>query len=88
MEVEMTRISEKGQVVIPNSLRQEMGIEASDQFLVFGEGSTIILKRIEKPALQRSLSELTKPLQKIVAEVGFTRAELAKAIKGLRKQNA
>lgn len=84
----MTRISEKGQVVIPSSLRQEMGIETSDQFLVFGEGSTIILKRIEKPALQKSLSTLLKPLQKVVSEVGFTRSELAKAIKELRKQNA
>ncbi len=84
----MTRISEKGQVVIPSSLRQEMGIETSDQFLVFGEGNTIILKRIEKPVLQKSLLTLLKPLQKVVSEVGFTRSELAKTIKELRKQNA
>ena len=43
MQVELTRISEKGQVVIPSSLRTEMGIKKADQFMIFGEGNTIIL---------------------------------------------
>jgi len=87
MEIELTKISEKGQVVIPSSLRKDMGIKKADQFLVFGEAGTVILKKIEKPALQKSLEELTKPLQKVAAEAGFTRGELAKAIKQIRKQN-
>ena len=47
MQVELTRISEKGQVVIPSALRREMGIKKSDQFMIFGEGGTVILKKIE-----------------------------------------
>jgi len=54
MQVELTRISEKGQVVIPSSLRKEMGIKKSDQFMVFGEAGTVILKKIETPAIKKT----------------------------------
>ncbi len=88
MEVELTRISEKGQIVIPASLRKEMGIEKSDQFLIFGENSTIVLKKVEKAAMQKSFDELTKPLHKAIAESGLTREDLKQVIKDVRKKNA
>ena len=87
MEVELTRISEKGQVVIPSSLRRLMKIEKSDQFLVFGEGNTIVLKKVEKPAFKKSFDEIAKPIREAVKKTGFSRSDLAKAIKEVR-QNA
>ena len=84
MEVELTRISEKGQVVIPSSLRKEMKIKKADQFLIFGEGTTIILKRIEKPFIKKSFEELAKPLQKSAKKVGLTKKDLEKAIIDVR----
>ncbi len=84
MEVEITRISEKGQVVIPSSLRKEMGISKSDQFFVFGEGDTVILKKIEKPAIQQSFAEITRPLKKAAKKAGLTRKDLERAIKAVR----
>ncbi|MBI2107347.1 AbrB/MazE/SpoVT family DNA-binding domain-containing protein [Candidatus Woesearchaeota archaeon] len=84
MQVELTRISEKGQVVIPSSLRKEMKIVTSDKFLVFGEGTTIILKKIEKPAFKKSFDEIAKPIQKAARQVGLTRQDLQKAIRDAR----
>jgi len=76
VEVELTRISEKGQVVIPSALRKEMRIEVADRFLVFGEGGTIILKKIEKPAFKKSFDEIANPLQKAAKKAGLTRLDL------------
>ncbi len=87
MQVELTKISEKGQVVIPASLRDEMGIKRSDKFMIFGEGNTLILKKIETAPLSESLSELTKPLQKIISEEGFNREDLKRVIKHVRSKN-
>ncbi len=84
MEAELTRISEKGQVVIPSSLRKDMGIKTSDKFLVFGEGTTIILKKIEKPAFEKSFAEIAKPLQKAAKQAGLTREDLKKSIRDVR----
>ena len=84
MEVELTRVSEKGQVVIPSSLRRLMKIEKSDQFLVFGEGNTIILKKVEKPAFKKSFEQIANPLQKAAKQVGLTRKDLENAIRDVR----
>lgn len=87
MQVELTRISEKGQVVIPASLREEIGIRTSDKFLIFGEGNTLILKRIEVAGFKKSLAEITAPLQKIIQEEGFTSEDLRQVIKNARKNH-
>lgn len=84
MEVDVTKISEKGQIVIPSNLRKEMGIKKSDQFLVFGEDSTIILKRLDKPEFQKSIQELSKPLQKAAERMGLKKEDLKAAIKEVR----
>lgn len=85
MEVEITRISEKGQIVIPSNLRKEMGIKKSDQFLVFGEDNTVIFKKIEKLAIQKSFKELTKPLRESAKRLGLTKKDLARDIRAVRK---
>ena len=84
MQVELTRISEKGQVVIPSSLRKEMGIKKSDQFIIFGESGTVILKKIEMPAIKKTFDEIAKPLQEAAKQAGLKRADLKKAIKEAR----
>lgn len=88
MEVELVRMSEKGQIVIPASLRKDMGIKKSDQFLIFGENGTVILKKIEKPAMQKTFDEIAKPLQRAAKEARLTKQELTKAIKEVRKHAA
>jgi AbrB family looped-hinge helix DNA binding protein len=86
MQVELTRISEKGQVVIPSSLRKEMGIQKSDQFMIFGEEGTVVLKKIEKPVIKKSFDEIAGPLRKAAKEVGLTRDDVKKALKDVRKK--
>lgn len=84
MEVELTRISEKGQIVIPSSLRKEMGIKKSDRFLVFGEDNTVILKKIEKSAIKKTFDEIAKPLQRAAKQAGLQKKDLEKAIRDVR----
>jgi AbrB family looped-hinge helix DNA binding protein len=84
MQIELTRISGKGQVVIPSSLRRDMGIKKSDQFMVFGEAGTVILKKIETPAIKKTFDEISKPLQKAAKQVGLTKSDVSIAIKDVR----
>lgn len=87
MEVEIAKVSEKGQIVIPSLLRKEMGVKKSDQFLVFGEDGTIILKKIEKLLIKKTFDEIAAPIRNAVKETGITKKDLENAIKSIR-QNA
>jgi len=54
---ELTRISSKGQVVIPSRVRKKLGIEAGSVFAIFAprKGDVVVLKRIDSKALQADL---------------------------------
>lgn len=51
-EVQVTTTSPKGQVVIPQEIREHMRIEAGTKFAVYGKGDTIIFKRMELPTVK------------------------------------
>ncbi len=45
--METTKLSEKGQVVIPKEFRKKMGLKTGNQFLVIAAQEAIILQRME-----------------------------------------
>jgi len=55
-----TRLSSKGQVVIPEEVRERLRLVPGVQFLVLGEGDVVILKVIAPPSLDEFDSLVTK----------------------------
>jgi len=51
-EVQITTTSPKGQVVIPQEIREQLGIESGTKFAVYGRGDTIIFKKVELPSVK------------------------------------
>jgi len=49
--VATTRMSSKGQVVIPEAIRKRLNLEEGVQFVVVGDADVIILKAISQPDL-------------------------------------
>ena len=47
-----TKMSSKGQVVIPEKIRKRLGFKAGSQFVVVGEKDTLILKAISPPSMK------------------------------------
>jgi AbrB family looped-hinge helix DNA binding protein len=41
--VATTKLSSKGQVVIPEEVRNQLGLKTGDQFVVVGEGDAVVL---------------------------------------------
>ena len=64
LEPEVTTISDKGQVVIPQSLRKELGIKPRTKFLVFGRGDIVIMKRLVLPDVKKEWDDIFKMMDK------------------------
>ncbi len=47
-----TRMSSRGQVVIPGPVRKALGIEAGTPFLVIARKDTVVLQRLREPPWQ------------------------------------
>jgi AbrB family looped-hinge helix DNA binding protein len=80
---EVTTISEKGQVVIPQSIRKELKIKPKNKFLVYGKGDTIILKKLELPDIKKEWDNIFDMMDK--KELNVSEKEIQKEITEVRK---
>ncbi len=82
-EPEVTTMSEKGQVVIPQSIRKELGIKPKTKFLVYGRGDTVIMKKLELPDLKREWEEIFRLMDK--KELKLSDEDVQREIAAARK---
>ncbi|MEJ5327928.1 MAG: AbrB/MazE/SpoVT family DNA-binding domain-containing protein [Candidatus Bathyarchaeia archaeon] len=82
-EPEVTTVSEKGQVVIPQSIRKELGIKPKTKFLVYGRGDTVIMKKLELPDLKKEWDDIFKQMDK--KELKLSDKEIQREIEETRK---
>ena len=84
-EVMLTRMSSKGQVVIPKALRELMDIREGEVFALFGEDDTIILKRVDLPS-ENEFERLLKWGSEHAKRKGIKRRDVERAIAEGRKE--
>ena len=80
-----TRLSSKGQVVIPEEVRESLGLKVGDQFVVIGSGDAIILKSITKPSLEQ-FEDLLQEAQRQAKKAGMKKSDIKIAIKKVREK--
>ncbi len=80
-----TKLSSKGQVVIPETVRNRLRLKEGDQFVVIGRGDTVILKSITPPRLEE-LEGLLTVARQAAKEAGMRRASVHAAIRKVRRR--
>ena len=78
-----TKMSSKGQVVIPENIRDDLGLEPGSQFVVVGENDVVILKSITPPSM-KNFDDLIKNARKQARGVGMKKSDVKSAIKKAR----
>jgi len=81
-----TRMSSKGQIVIPEEIRLSMGLHSGDQFIAVAENDVVILKRLSQPSV-KEFSNLISKARKQAKKAGLTKEAIAAAIKESRKRD-
>ena len=79
-----TKMSSKGQVVIPEGIRQQLGLDSGTQFVVVGQKDVIILKTIAAPAMDQ-FGGLIKQARKQAKVSGLKRSDINQAVTKTRK---
>ena len=89
MEVETTKMSSRGQIVIPQDIRKELHAKEGAVFAVIGSKDTIILKRIETPSKEDLIKELkgiAKEGRKRLERKGLKESDVHKAVERSRRR--
>lgn len=78
-----TRMSSRGQVVIPEEIRKRLRLKVGSQFVVVGEKDTVILKAISPPSLEE-FDDLIMEARKQARKAGLKRSHITAAIGKVR----
>ncbi|PIN93487.1 hypothetical protein COU54_02845 [Candidatus Pacearchaeota archaeon CG10_big_fil_rev_8_21_14_0_10_31_24] len=70
MKIETTKMSSRGQVVIPQNVRKQINADEGTIFLVMASKGTLILKKVGIPSRETLINQLGK-----IAEEGEKRAK-------------
>ena len=49
---DITSLSSKGQIVIPNSLRKELGMKPGAKLVIFTDGAHLLIKPVQAPKIE------------------------------------
>jgi AbrB family looped-hinge helix DNA binding protein len=74
-----TRMSSKGQVVIPDSIRKRLDLKEGAQFLVVGDAGVVILKVVTPPDMNE-FDALIKQARKQAKEAGLKQTDITSAV--------
>lgn len=78
-----TKLSSKGQVVIPEEIRERLGLKPGTQFVVLGDRGAVILKTISAPTIEQ-FDELLANARRAARKAGLRRSEITAAVKKVR----
>ena len=79
-----TRLSSKGQVVIPEEIRIRLGLQPGIRFIVLAEGDMVLLKTLTVPSTE-SFRDLIRQAREAAALAGMTEEDIQETIQDLRK---
>jgi AbrB family looped-hinge helix DNA binding protein len=74
-----TKMSSKGQVVIPEEVRKRLNLKTGVQFVVVGENDVVILKAISAPSLHE-FDDLIVKARREAKAAGLKQADIQEAI--------
>lgn len=85
MKPATTKMSSRGQVVIPEEIRDQLGLVPGTRFVVMGEGDVVILKTLKMPTMEE-FDELIEEIQRQVDKAGITPEDVKRVIREVRRK--
>ncbi len=86
-KADIVRMSSKGQVVIPQSLRQKLGIGAKSQLVVYQYADALIMKKLNVKDVEKRLEALYRRIDARNAKYGeLTEGDIQQEIEKYRQE--
>lgn len=77
------KMSSKGQIVIPEEIREKLGLKLGSLFVVMGEKDVVILKTITPPSM-KEFDTIVGNIRKQAKSAGLKPLDIETAIKKVR----
>ena len=85
MESDYVKMSPKGQLVVPQDIRQSENFEPGDKFMAISVKDGVLFKKIEMPNIKIEFEKLSKDIEKKFKGNKINKKDIEEAIKWARK---
>ena len=86
METEFVKMSPKGQLVVPQDIREEEDFEPGDRFIAMPVKEGVLFKKVEMPNVKVEFEKLSKEIQEQFKKQKVTSKDVSEAVKWARKK--
>lgn len=83
--IDYTRMSSKGQVVVPKSIREHLNLESGELFMIIADKDTLILKKIKRPS-EVDLEKMFSRSRQAARQQGLKKDDVQRTIKAVRDE--
>ena len=80
-----TKMSSKGQVVIPEEIRTKLRLKTGSRFVVVGQRDVVILKVLSSPSMEQ-FDDLIAESRRQAKHAGLKRSDVSAAVRGVRSK--
>lgn len=81
-KIELGRVSSRGQICIPNDIREDMGLKEGSKVLFVLADDSLLIKKVN----MKTFSEITKPLKEAAKKSGMKESDVVDLIHKVRKE--
>ncbi len=79
--IEIGKVSSRGQIAIPSSIREEMNLKEGNKVLFALTGDSLIVKKVT----MQTFAEITKPLKQAAKKAGLRESDVVEIVHKSRK---
>jgi AbrB family looped-hinge helix DNA binding protein len=80
-----TTMSSKGQIVIPEAIREQLGLQTGTQFVVLGDRDVVVLKPINMPSMEE-FEPLIAKARDAARQAGMKKSDIKSAKQTVRNR--
>lgn len=88
MENDFVKMSPKGQLVVPQEIRDQEGFVAGDRFVSFPIKGGILFKRVKMPQVKAEFKKLSKEIEKQFKKQDVIIEDVDEAVKWARRKSS
>ncbi len=85
-DLELVKMSEKGQLVVPQEIREQSKLSPGERFVAFPIQDGVLFKKIEMPKVKLDFESLSKDIESQFKKNKVKESDVKEAVKWARKR--
>jgi AbrB family looped-hinge helix DNA binding protein len=84
--IELVKMSEKGQLVVPQDVRESSNLSPGERFVAFAVEDGVLFKKIDIPQVKLDFNALAKEIEAQFKKNNVKKSDVSGAVKWTRKK--